>query len=163
MADRQDGWRAMTADDLPEVTRIADIVHADLPESPAVLAERLALFPAGCLVTGGGYAIAHPARFGAPPPLDTLLGALPPGADALHLHDIALLPGFQGRGLGGSAVRTLAALAATQRLRQMTLIAVHGTPPYWARLGFVAALAQPPGLASYGPGALYMARALPPA
>ena len=146
-------WRSMAEADLPEMQRIADLVHADLPERAEVMAERLRLFPAGCLATLGGYAVAHPSRFGAPPALDTLLASLADDADVLHWHDVALLPALRGQGLGAAAMRCLLNVAARHRLARITLIAVHGTTPYWARFGFVAAEAA---VASYGADARYM-------
>jgi GNAT superfamily N-acetyltransferase len=149
----------MTAADLPEVTRIAEVVHVDLPERAEVPAERLLLFAQGCLMTSGGYAIAHPCRMGCPPALDTLLGALPGDADALHLHDVALLPALRGRGLGGAAVARLMQVAAGCGLKCATLIAVHGTARYWARFGFREAVAD---VLSYGGDARYMVRDVAP-
>ena len=73
-------WRVMTAGDLPLVERIAEVVHPDYPESGDVPAERLSLFPAGCLIAENGqgdvlgYAVSHPGRLGRPPALDSLLG-----------------------------------------------------------------------------------------
>jgi GNAT superfamily N-acetyltransferase len=148
-------WRPMTGADLRDVERIADAVHADLPESAAVLAERLTLFPPGCWVTSGGYLIAHPARFGAPPPLDTLLGRLSPEADVLHLHDVALLPERQGQGLGGEAMRLALDVAARRRLRGVTLVAVHGTAGYWRKFGFATSVAD---VGTYGAAAQFMVR-----
>ena len=150
-------WRPMTPADLPAVARIGGFVHTDFPERPAVFAERLVLFPDGCLMTEGGYAIAHPTRLGAPPALDALLGALPSDADTLHVHDIALLPAMQGRGLGGAALRALIAVAGRRNVTWASLVAVHGTPPYWARFGFRTAPASA-ALASYGAEARYMVR-----
>ena len=147
----------MTPADLASVQLIGAAVHADMPERSTIFAERLALFPRGCWVADGGYAIAHPARLGEPPALDTLLGALPAGADTLHVHDIALLPRAQGRGLGGAVLRAMTALAVRQGLAWLSLVAVHGTPPYWARFGFVGAPASA-ALATYGAEARYMTR-----
>ncbi len=153
-----DGWRAMTAADLPEVLRIANTVHADLPESAEVLAERLALCPDGCLMTRDGYAIAHPVRTGHPPPLDTLMGKLDPLADALHVHDVALLPSRRGQGLGEAAMARFVALAQARALRRLTLVSVYGTQPYWGRFGFIEVAKA--GLRSYGAGAAYMEKNL---
>ena len=145
----------MTQADLPEVGRIAGVVHVDFFERPAVFAERLALFADGCLMTQGGYMVAHPARTGAPPPLDTPLGGLPAAAETLHLHDVALLPAMRGRGLGAAAVLAARAVAARHGLPRLGLVAVHGTAPYWARFGFAEAPADA-ALASYGADARYM-------
>ena len=54
-------WRPMLPADLSMTETIAEQVHPDYPEDPAVFAERLALFPAGCFMLGAvGYLIAHP-------------------------------------------------------------------------------------------------------
>jgi GNAT superfamily N-acetyltransferase len=148
-------WRAMTGADLPEIERIAALVHVDFPERAAVFAERLGLFPDGCLMTDGGYAIAHPTRVGVPPALDTLLGTLPEDADALHVHDVALLPRLRGQGRGAAAIAHLLRVATGHGFSWATLIAVHGTAPYWARFGFCEMSAA---VATYGADARYMAR-----
>ncbi len=152
-------WRQMTPADLLAVERVGAQVHASLPESAEVAAERLRLFPEGCLVTASGYVIAHPCRLGEPPALNSLLGALPDEANALHLHDVALLPAARGLGLGGAALRRVMAIAARREFAHVTLVAVHGTPPYWARSGFVVAPATV-AVASYGADARYMVRAV---
>ena len=149
------GWRPMRPDDLPIVERIADVVHPDFFERPDVLAERLALFPDGGFCADGGYAIAHPSRLGASPALDTKLGALPEGADVLHIHDIALLPAAQGKGLGTACVALLRTVAVRHGLARLGLVAVHGTAPYWARFGFAPAPAGA-GVSTYGAEARYM-------
>jgi len=150
-------WRPMLPADIATVDRIGAVVHSDLPERAVVFAERLALFPPGCMMTDGGYAIAHPTKLGEPPALDTLLGALPAGADTLHVHDVALLPAMQGRGLGGSALKAITGVAGRHGFVWLSLVAVHGTPPYWARFGFQEAPAST-ALASYGAEARYMVR-----
>ena len=154
-------WRAMAASDLDAVMAIADRLHPDYPERRDVLAEKLALFPAGCqiLAAGGpaaGYAFAHPAQAGIPPALDTMMHELPAKADALHLHDVALLPEARGNGRVGALLDYLTGVARDAGLPQMTLVAVHGTVDYWRRLGFTPAQG---GVASYA-GGTYMARRL---
>jgi ribosomal protein S18 acetylase RimI-like enzyme len=161
-------WRAMSAADLAHVQSIADLVHAAHPERPAVFAERLRLHPAGCFVLGDasgaasgapcGYALSHPWD-GPPPALDTLLGALPATPSTFYIHDIALLPAARGRRAATDIVARLAEHARRQRLPSLSLIAVGGTAPVWARLGFCP---DPDGdaakLASYGAGAVQMVR-----
>lgn len=163
-------WRSMQEDDLTAVERIALIVHPDYPEDVAVARERLALFPRGCRIAqdaaGGivGYAIAHPGRLGAPPALDSLLGALPPAPDCLYLHDVALLPAARGAGLGATLVAGLRELALELALPVLALVAVGDAASYWRRHGFSApepAASLAAKLASYGPGAAYMTERLP--
>src|SRR5690606_11826199 len=50
-------WRPMQAADLAAVQAIADRVHPDFFEAPAILAEKHALYPAGCFVHRSGDAI----------------------------------------------------------------------------------------------------------
>lgn len=151
-------WRPMIPADLPEVLALAGLLHPGYPESAAVFADRLALAPGFCrMLPGFGYAIAHPWAGTAPPPLDTVLGALPAAPDRLHLHDIALHPAARGRGQAAAVVASLLAGAAAAGLGRAGLLALPGKADYWARLGF-RPTAWPPGpaLASYGPGALPM-------
>lgn len=152
----------MTAADLPDVAALAAAIHPDYPESAAVFADRLALAPAFCrMLPGLGYAIAHPWAGPTPPALNTVLGRLPAAPEALHLHDIALAPAARGTGQARAVVVALLAEAAAQGLGRASLIAVAGKEGYWAGLGFRADPRPPgPALASYGAGALPMARSL---
>jgi GNAT superfamily N-acetyltransferase len=155
----------MIAADLTFVERIAGIVHPAYPESEEVPAERLALFPAGCLIAEGalaevlGYVVSHPGRLGRPPALDSRLGELPSDADCLYLHDVALLPEARGLGLGESLVDLLRALGIRSGFKVLALTAVNRSTSYWRHRGFSdysgdGILAAK--LASYGDGAVYM-------
>lgn len=151
-------WRPMIPADLPAVSAVAAVVHPDHPEDDAVLAERLALWPAGCLVLErsgrvAGYALSHPWA-GPAPALNTLLRTLPANAALYYLHDLAILPEARGGGAGAAAVGLLAREAARLGL-PMGLVAVSGSAPFWARQGF-----EPSGEAalSYGAGAVAMRR-----
>jgi hypothetical protein len=153
-------WRPMQPADLPAVAAIEAACHPPLPpEGEAIFAERLALFPAGCLVLGdpvAGYAVAHPWVLSTPPPLGQTLGALPPAPDCLFVHDLALLPGARGLALVQGALVLLDQAAKAQGLARLGLVAVHGTGPYWARHGFVPVPGAPAG---YVMGAVSMQRA----
>jgi GNAT superfamily N-acetyltransferase len=132
----------MTAGDLPAVAAIADRVHPAYPEDPAVAAERLALYPAGCrvLVAAGGallgYVLSHPWHDAAPPALDSMLGTLPSPAPSYYLHDLALLPAARGSGAAAAVVRALASHAAAAGFKDMQLVAVNGSTGFWQRHGF---------------------------
>jgi len=162
-------WRPMQPQDLDAVVAIADRVHPRFPEERAVFADKLRLHPAGALLLDssqglGGYCFAHPWHGTQPPPLDTVLGALPCNADALYLHDLALLPPARGAGAGSAAVDLVLAQALALKLDRVCLVAVNGSVPYWSRHGFVAresALLQAK-LASYGADARWMMRAARP-
>ena len=84
--------------------------------------------------------------------------------DTLYLHDMAVLPHLAGQGLPQRLLQPLWEQAAARGLRQSALVSVQGSEGYWQRHGYVAQpLHQPEQqqrLASYGEGAVYMARAL---
>jgi len=146
-------WRHMMAGDLAQVEAIAEQVHPDYPEAPEVFANRLALFPAGCFMAVAegralGYCIAHPGRMGSPPPLDTLMKALPQAADCLYLHDLALLPESRGRRLGAALVARLEAVARANGFGRIALTAVNNSDGFWENLGFEPSLCA--ALESYG-------------
>lgn len=157
-------WRAMTAGDLDGVHRLSLRVYPQFFERRDVYADRLALYPQGSLVLDseggiGGYAVGHPARLFAPPPLDTVLGRLTEGADALYVHDVALAPELRGLGLVEGGVHALLALADRDR-RPAMLVSVNGTPAFWQRFAFAPVDPARLGdkLAPYGEGAIFMLR-----
>jgi acetyltransferase (GNAT) family protein len=84
------------AKDLPEVDRIADAVHTDLPERLEIFLEKFRLFPEGCfaLEQDGklvGYGISHPWTLNEIPPLDSFYPI-----QCLYLHDVAIIPEARG-------------------------------------------------------------------
>lgn len=154
----------MAAPDIDRVEQIAGLIHPSFHERPEIFVERLALFSAGSLVAQGagepvGYAVAHPWLLGRPPALDSLLGAIPPDADCLYLHDVAILPEARGQRLTGRLVACLRQLAAEQGLRRLALTSVNATASMWSRYGFAAVepdAALAAKLATYGDDATYM-------
>lgn len=161
-------WRPMTQADISAVAAIGTTVHPAFPESPAIVAERLALYPAGCLVLCSdagaiGYAVSHPWRFLHPPKLDAALGQLPAAPDTYYIHDLALLPTARGTGAGGAAVQRLIEQAKSEKLENLSLVAISGSAPFWARHGFRVQTDQPlrQRLRSYGDDARFMVRAPP--
>lgn len=162
------GWRAMTAADLPAVGAIAAAVHEDYPEDDAVFAERLALFPAGCRIAlrdgaAVGYAVTHPGVVGAPPPLNSLLGALPSRPDCYYIHDVALTKAARGLGLGQALTDEAESLARALGLPLLALAATPLAADYWLKLGFAEGAGSDraaAALAAYGGGMRYLVRAV---
>ena len=81
-------WCQLSARNIENLVRIANKAHPDLPERDQVFAERLKLFPKGCLalveIESGelhGYAISHPIRCRQPPALNSFLGEVASDAD----------------------------------------------------------------------------------
>ncbi|RKU44910.1 hypothetical protein DL546_002874 [Coniochaeta pulveracea] len=170
MGEQTMTWRQMTPDDIPDVVRVANHVHPGLPESEAVFAERVELFPEGCFIlcpqeTKGddevvaGYAISHPIRHHQPPSLNTLLHQVPPYADEYYIHDLAILPEYRARGYAAEGVKNI--LAVGERYGSTCLISVYGTTGFWERFGF-GRQAVDDGLGdklrAYGDGAVFMVR-----
>lgn len=162
-ADARSGWRAMVAADLPAVQAVSDAVHDEYSEPTAVYAERLVLYPAGCLAFEdrgalAGYLISHPWHRDAPPRLGSLLGSIPRDPDTYYLHDLALLPSTRGCGAGRAATAFVVAQAAACGRDNITLVAINGADSFWSRQGFdyVAGEAQ----SSYGSGSHLMRRIL---
>ncbi|RDJ23084.1 N-acetyltransferase [Bosea caraganae] len=158
-------WRAMTMANLPDVMAIAVAVHPDYPEDEAIFAERLALYPAGCLCLvdadgAAGYVLSHPWRPCDIPALNALLGAIPADAAAYYIHDLALLPHTHGTGAASDVVARLVEHARNSGFAGMALVAVNRSAGFWQRHGFRethdAALDRK--LASYDDAARYMTR-----
>jgi GNAT superfamily N-acetyltransferase len=146
----------MRPGDLAAADALADRTYPDHFERPEVMAERLALSPLGCFVLedGGvlaGYLLSHPWA-GPPPPLNSLLGALPVDADHYYFHDLALSPDVRGAGHAAALLGRFAGLA------DIRLMAVGGSAAFWRRQGFSLLPIDRAKQASYGTGAAYMRR-----
>lgn len=160
-------WAAMQRDDLPAISVLSDSVHGDYSEDIAIYAERLALYPSGCLTLWlgdwtAGYLISHPWHRDKPPALNQAIGAIPATADTYYLHDIALLPDARGRGAGRAATDLVCGFARQAGFQDVTLMAINGADQFWASVGFARVnaadmTAQP---SSYGAGAYLMRRAI---
>lgn len=160
-------WRPMRLQDLDKVKILADVIHLNHPEGMEVFAERLHLYPQGCLVLAEnerllGYALTHPWRMGEPPSLNSRLGQIPDLATTYYIHDVAVLPEGRGKGYAAQAVEWLARHARNSGFSDLSLVAVNGSRAFWERLEFRTAAI--PGLEtkllSYGPDAALMARDL---
>jgi ribosomal protein S18 acetylase RimI-like enzyme len=135
-------WRPLAPKDIPSLLLIASQIHPGLPERIEVFAERVKLFPEGCLALTRrdtqelvGYAISHPILHHQPPALDTLLGKINDGADQYYIHDLAILREYEGRGYAREAMEMLRRVA--KRYESCCLVSVYGTASFWGRFGFV--------------------------
>ncbi|KAK7992349.1 hypothetical protein PG988_001143 [Apiospora saccharicola] len=168
-------WEPLAPGDIEAVMRIGDVIHSALPEGEHVFAERVKLFPEGCLAlvkdsNGGGgrelcgYAISHPIRPRQPPALDAALGDIPPDATQFYIHDFCVLAEYRGKGLADQGIRRLLSVAAdTERFPDgACLVSVYGTVPFWSRYGFVPPASIDATLAEkvygYGGDARYLER-----
>jgi ribosomal protein S18 acetylase RimI-like enzyme len=161
-------WRRMAKADLVSVELIGTLVHPSYPEDATVIAERLQLYPAGCLVLESpsapqGYAVSHPWVFGRPPALNTQLRELPVSPDTFYIHDMALMREFRRSHLGTTVVQLLVHQARLDGLANISLVAVGRSLDFWRKNGFRAIEREDirAAMSSYGEGATFMARSLP--
>lgn len=167
--------RPMQPDDLPQVLAVQAQAYGDVMlESEATLASRLRLSPETCWVavdagTAGeprvaGYLLTHPWQIAAPPPLDTVLDALPDAPDCWYVHDMALAPRTRDAGVAGRLYAAALASAQGLGLQASALVAVQQSQGFWTRFGYAAATDVSPviaaKLAGYGEGAVFMTRHL---
>ncbi len=137
-------------------------------ESGEVFARRLAS-PANCslVLEQGGAVCAYLAAYrsvrGKVTPLHGDFEAVDQ-PDTLYLHDMAVLPAHAGQGLAHALLLPLWAQARSAGLPHSALVSVQGSQAYWERQGYVLSplqdATQQARLASYGEGAVYMARDL---
>lgn len=156
-------WRDAAQGDVAAISAIERAVHTIGAERPAVYREKIALFGAGCRVLETerfivGYGIAYPWRLDDVPQLDRFLGEIPPDADCLFVHDVAMLPAARRNGAGRGFVEHAARLARVLGLHYLALVSVYGTQDLWGRCGFapVPSTATSAQLATYGDTAHYM-------
>lgn len=177
-------WRELSTNDIQSLAQIADKIHPSLPESDEVFAERVQLFPKGCLglVDEGkegnneqlcGYVISHPIRRRQPPALNCLLGKIASDNDdddadqdqdqyQYYIHDLAILPKLRGRGLARECITKLLSGIA-KRYPTTCLISVYGTEGFWSQFGFVPVridddFVLEKKLLDYGDDAVYLER-----
>lgn len=161
-------WRPMTPDDLDGVVDVARLSFPDHFEGYDCFEERQRLAPEGCFVLASsagdvrGYLVAYPFKRNAAPPLNSLIGTLPQGAETIYLHDLALHPETRGGGYTRTVIERLASQAKAAGWPMISLVAVNKAGDFWSRMGFVAQ--NPEGmaekLATYGEDAAYMERPL---
>lgn len=159
-------WRAMTPDDLGATHQLAELVHAEYPESHEIFTQRLALAPEGCHVLASpngiyGYLISHPWRGTLTPALNTLLPPLPTQPDRWYLHDLALSENVRGQGFAQQAIQLAKQAACARRLPCLTLVSTRHALHFWQRQGFTPETIPPAEravLATYDPEAQLLSR-----
>ncbi|MGC9669671.1 GNAT family N-acetyltransferase [Planosporangium sp. 12N6] len=157
--------RPITADDWAGIAELEAGAYArlGLSEGHAVLESRGRVSPATSFVLDageqvGGYLLALPyPRFRFPEPArpeETVFAS-----SNLHLHDIVVGAGLRGRGWGKRLLRYLTDTARSLRFERISLVAVGGTAGFWSARGYHPhpEISLPAG---YGPGAVYMSRAI---
>ncbi|GBG16011.1 GNAT family acetyltransferase [Novimethylophilus kurashikiensis] len=157
--------RAMQAEDMAIVLDIQSCCYDETKlESRQSFLAKLEASPTTCfiaLVAGNpaGYLVAVPDKAGSPPPLHSLNYSVPPDANALYLHDLAVHPEARGAGVGVALIEAYFQAIKQSKAQFACLTSVNDSSFFWERYGFQrAALANSDSgdIATYGKGAQYM-------
>ncbi len=160
-------WHPMQDRDVQHVTTLANSIHTDYPETEDIFAERLALYPLGCLVLKQdtairGYIISHPWQQNNIPELNNPIGNLPSRADTHYIHDIAIHPALRGGGWTGRALQHMRMIALSAGFDTLSLVSVGDAYGFWCKQSFedIDLPSLKPKLLSYDAQARYMRRSV---
>jgi len=137
--------RQLALADIPEMLEVQrEAYEPSLREPASTFEEKLALFPRGAFgaFEGGrlvAYVVTLAWRGSGVVPLSKAIGELPPEPDTLFIHDLASSPAHRGKGIANVLVERVFALAAELHIKKLSLVAVQGSEPFWARFGFLPA------------------------
>lgn len=159
--------RPMRAEDMASVLEIQSCCYDETKlESEQSFLAKLRASPTSCFVALvpdrlAGYLVAVPAEAGSPPPLNSPSFAVPPTADALYLHDLAIHPAARGAGVAAALIEAYFQALEQMKAQFACLTAVNDSTSFWERYGF--RVATPTGSAAghmetYGEEARYMSR-----
>jgi|GEM_PF-1351155 len=124
--------RALSHSDLADVARIQRECYGHgFIESVDSFAAKLAAnaefsFLATRQNVAVGYVVAFPWAFGEIPALNGLEYSIPPNADSLYIHDIAVVPTARGTGTARLLLDTVLSTARSKGYRRAFLVAVQG-------------------------------------
>lgn len=108
------------------------------------------------------YLAAYRTVFGKVTPLHGAFVTTDAPGDTLYLHDMAVHPCCAGQGLAGALLAALRRNAAAWQPAYSALVSVQNSQGWWQRKGYEPQAVLPKSsaqaLASYGMGAVYMAR-----
>lgn len=159
--------RTASQSDLPDIARIQSECYSDhFVESQESFAAKLAAnsdfsFIAEQGNAAVGYVFALPWLFGDVPALNGHQYSIPPNADSLYIHDIAVGRSARQGGLAKRLLHAVLDAARSAGFAQVFLVAVQGASSYWQRHGFEAVPIDDHlrrRLAAYGADATYMTR-----
>lgn len=157
--------------DLQDIARIQSDCYSDhFIESKASFSAKLSAHSDSSFMAlqgelAVGYVVALPWLFGSVPDLNGLEYSIPPNADGLYIHDIAVARAARKSGVAERLLNTLLESGRTKGYKQVFLVAVQGAASYWILHDFEAVSAVVElrrSLSAYGEGAAYMARPLWP-
>jgi len=159
--------RGMSQFDLPAVSRIQRECYSEsILESVDSFSAKLSASPDFCFVAVQGqlvvgYVVSLPWIFGEIPKLDSAEYSVPPEADSLCIHDMAVTPSAREVGAAKHMLNTVLGTANHMGYKQVFLVAIQGASSYWMRHGFKvvpAGKSLKRELSAYGQEAVYMVK-----
>ena len=134
--------RPLATHDLPSIMRVQEVCYRpSLIEPAEALLSKMLLFSMGawgCFSDGelAAYIVCIPAEGDDIAPLSCRTSCLPSRPDRLYIHDLAVHPSHRGRCLASRLVRKAEDIASWFGHRQLSLVSVQGSEPFWAGQGF---------------------------
>lgn len=159
--------RRMSQTDLPAISRIQRECYSEtILESVDSFSAKLSASPDFCFVAVQrqqvvGYVVSLPWVFGVIPELDGSECSIPPNADGLCIHDMAVTPSARDIGAAKHMLNTVLEAANQQGYKRIFLVAIQGASSYWRRHGFEvvpAGASLKRDLSAYGREAVYMVK-----
>ncbi len=156
----------LSVDDLDAISPIQRACYRDdLIESPESFRAKLSATPDTCfgLKENGklcAYLIALPCTSTKPPGLNSSEYSVPDNADALYIHDLAVLPEARKLGAGKILMEEALKKAESIGLTKSCLFAVQNSKTYWERYGYREVIEPAPQvlekLRTYGEDTVFM-------
>lgn len=137
--------RTINSADWPAIMATQQECYVDIaPEPLEVMQSKWHVAPKWCFVIEEdkkilGYVLAHPWQKGCAPKLDVVLDEETPqvtDADCLYLHDMAISPDAQGKGVAGRLISHLLSLFKNDDYKGIGLIAIQNAASFWQHQGF---------------------------
>src|SRR5690606_11912099 len=159
--------RGMSPSDLSAVSRIQrECYDESILESEDSFSAKLSVSPDLCFVSVEGqgvvgYVISLPRVFGEIPYLHGASYSVPPDADSLCIHDMAVTHSARAVGAATQMLNIVLGTAAQMGYKRVFLVAIQGASSYWMRHGFEVVSAGESlrkDLSAYGQEAVYMAK-----
>lgn len=125
--------------DLPLIEEIAKPIYfPELWESSECFAQKLKMFPNGCLLAHKGsevigYCFSHPWLKDDIVPLDSIV-EIPKATDCYYIHDLAVDVKHQGSGIGRLLFTKI--LESSKEYNLIRLVSVLDSHVFWMKLGF---------------------------
>ncbi|MBK8396945.1 MAG: GNAT family N-acetyltransferase [Leptospiraceae bacterium] len=132
--------------------------HSIEPESVEVLKSKWEMSPETCFVLVEenkilAYLLSHPWFEDDAPDLYTKLEFCP-NTNGIFIHDLAVLPISQGKGLGRIALKYLFQYAKAINVYFISLVSIQGSGQFWEKFNFEPKYIAKP-LDSYGQESIY--------